>query len=69
MTADLLAAAGLVRERNRSVQVARPMFQVLPDDAQNCACHAMRDGLLCVAEHYTMRVDAAEYDRPDRRWL
>lgn len=55
----------LIRDRRRGVHVARPMFQVLPDDSEQCNCHLWPD--YCVIAG--MDVPASEYDRKDRVFL
>lgn len=57
--------APLVRPRDRSVYYARPLLEVLPDDAAKCLCDRFPPGLLCSAE--TMTVTAEEYGRGDWR--
>jgi hypothetical protein len=49
------------RPAGTSVQVARPLFQVLRDDSQLCICHAHADGRVCSS--IAMHVTAADYNR------
>lgn len=59
--------APLTRARRTSVEVVRPMFQVLRDDSQTCCCHLMRTDDVCNVT--AMHVGYDEYARPDRIWL
>jgi hypothetical protein len=55
--------APLTRPRHTSVSVARPLFQVLLDDSQTCACHVRRDDGICNTR--AMRVTADDYQQPE----
>lgn len=57
----------LTRPMRSSVQVARPMFQVLHDDSASCVCAIYSDGQVCSG--IAMRVTADDYRRPGRRFL
>ena len=59
--------APLVRPRDRSVYYARPLLEVLPDDAARCMCRAFPAGQVCSSD--VMTVTAEEYGRDDWRAL
>jgi hypothetical protein len=51
----------LIRPRNRSVNVARPMVAVLRDDSQTCTCALVGGDGIC--NPHAMRVIRADYEK------
>jgi hypothetical protein len=54
----------LPRPLAASVYVARPMFQVLLDDSQRCACVDFGPGV-CISRTESMTVDQDDYSTPN----